>query len=306
MDFIIPATKSAENWQEILWRERKFCRDRDYEKQLNRILWTEPLSWVHSFYLKQKTRPEATKVEAALWMAGEKHRGVRYHWQKHFTQLEKAKKKSTSLSKLIASLQDNHWLERFIARHVLAHRGGEAVAPLQILAQTGSSEERQLAAWLILSIGLETKARLARQADTLLCLHCMVRCHVHEIHLPELGQLDYYGCRMCRQSLDFQPWPINGVVAVLEKPAPRKKIEREDQIRVNWLARRTLFDFDRVEIIQATDEEVERFAVQIGNDTDETRSSNYKRMTCVISSDCNLSENSVRILKYTFGSIETR
>jgi hypothetical protein len=38
-----------------------------------------------------------------------------------------------------------------------------------------------------------------------------------------------------------------------------------------------LFDFDRVEIQQATDEEVERFAVQVGNDTDELSDPVIKR-----------------------------
>ncbi len=74
-------------------------------------------------------------------------------------------------------------------------------------------------------------------------------------------------------------------------------------LRVSWFHRRELFDFDRVEIIQASDEEVERFAVQVGNDTDELRQPRYQGMVCIISSDCLLSENTVRILERMFGEV---
>ncbi len=72
-------------------------------------------------------------------------------------------------------------------------------------------------------------------------------------------------------------------------------------LRVNWLIRRGLFDFDRVEIIQAADEEVERFAVQVGNNTDPVQKAAYPRMSCSIAADCNLSENNRRILARLFG-----
>jgi hypothetical protein len=68
--------------------------------------------------------------------------------------------------------------------------------------------------------------------------------------------------------------------------------------------RQQLFDFDRVEIIQATDEEVERFAMQVGNDTDPVRQPRYAQMHCLIAPDCRLSENSLRILRNFFGEVE--
>jgi hypothetical protein len=69
------------------------------------------------------------------------------------------------------------------------------------------------------------------------------------------------------------------------------------------LRRRQLFDFDEVEIIQASDKEVERFIVQVGNDTDEARQSRYQQMRCVISPDAGLSVNTMRILQYTFSQV---
>ena len=80
-------------------------------------------------------------------------------------------------------------------------------------------------------------------------------------------------------------------------------VQQNSVLRVNWLSRRALFDFDEVEIIQATDEEVERFAVQVGNDTDPLRRSRYKWMRCVVRPPCRLSENTLRILGSIFAEV---
>jgi len=55
--------------------------------------------------------------------------------------------------------------------------------------------------------------------------------------------------------------------------------------------------------VQASDEEVERFAVQVGNDTDPLRRSRYKWMHCVVGPDCHLSENTLRILGSIFAEV---
>jgi hypothetical protein len=109
-----------------------------------------------------------------------------------------------------------------------------------------------------------------------------------------------YGCRRCKQSLEYYYVP-QGVVAVLDNEQDKEPILKDGLLRVNWLVRRKLFDFDRVEILQATDEDVERFAVQVGNDTDPTRKDRYRHLACRIG--CVLSQNSVRILRRTFGDV---
>ncbi len=93
-------------------------------------------------------------------------------------------------------------------------------------------------------------------------------------------------------------------MAVLDSQDEAELIKEQNNLRVNWLQRRALFDFNRVEIIQATDEEVERFAVQVGNDTDEWRKPRYEQMTCVVSARCQLSENTLRILERMFGEVK--
>jgi hypothetical protein len=54
----------------------------------------------------------------------------------------------------------------------------------------------------------------------------------------------------------------------------------------------------------ANDEDIERFVVQVGNDTDPFRKPRYWQMTCTIGSACRLSENTLRILEKMFGRVE--
>jgi hypothetical protein len=79
--------------------------------------------------------------------------------------------------------------------------------------------------------------------------------------------------------------------------------KQDGLLLINWSVYRALFDFDRIKIIQATDEDVERFAVQVGNDTDPFRQPRYKKMDCAIGLRCQLSENTLRILQHTFGQV---
>ena len=75
-------------------------------------------------------------------------------------------------------------------------------------------------------------------------------------------------------------------------------------LRANWSAHKAPFDFDAVEIVQTTDEQIERFVVQIGNDTRPGRQARLKTIPCRIAPNCDLSENSLRILGHTFAHVE--
>jgi hypothetical protein len=92
-------------------------------------------------------------------------------------------------------------------------------------------------------------------------------------------------------------------VAVLDRQMGQPWLIKADMVQVNWLTYRKLFDFNAVVIVQATDEEVERLAVQVGNDTDPYRRPRYKQIVCTLSPTCRLSENTLRILRRTFGEL---
>ncbi len=93
-------------------------------------------------------------------------------------------------------------------------------------------------------------------------------------------------------------------MAVLDNQMNEKLSIQENEISVNWLIYRKPFDFHEVRIIQASDREVEEFVMQTGNDMDKFRQPQYKEIPCIITSGCKLSENTLRILKYTFKTVK--
>ncbi len=179
--------------------------------------------------------------------------------------------------------------------------GGAAAPALQTLARENGLL-CGVAVRALKDIAVATQP-LADQAGRLLCPRCLVHCGAHDAGLPGERDMVYYGCRACCQSREFIDCPQD-MVAVLDAAWQGAQGRRGGSLHVNWLARRALFDFDRVEIVHATDEDVERFAVQVGNDTDLLRKPRYAEMSCVVRATCGLSENTLRVLESTFGRVE--
>ena len=95
------------------------------------------------------------------------------------------------------------------------------------------------------------------------------------------------------------------MVAVLDsawlEPAQR---QGTDLLRVNWLKKPSLFDFDWTEIIHASDEEVERFVVMVRSDIDRWRLSRYPQMACLVAKEAHLSDETINLLRDTFGEVK--
>jgi hypothetical protein len=252
--------------------------------------------------LKRQSRPYAAEVEAALRQACKSLPGAKHVWEQRLGRLDRAKEKLTTMHKLIAGLQDHHWLERFVARHVLLHHGGQAVDLFPLLLYDSPPELQETALWLLRSIEVDTTERLAQEAGNLVCPTCLVHCYLHEMSLLDQTPIRYYGCRECHQSRTFQTWP-HGLVVVLDATMKIERVEQDGLLRVNWFQRLVPFDFDRVEIIQAGDEEIKRFAVRVGNDTDPFREPRYEESDCYVGPACRLSENSRRVLDNIFRSV---
>jgi hypothetical protein len=179
---------------------------------------------------------------------------------------------------------------------------GGAVAPaLQALAREDTLL-CNVAVQALKDIAAATQ-HLAGQADRLLCPRCLVRCGAHCAGLPGERDVTYYGCRACCQSQEFIPYPRE-MIAVLDTAWNDAQAQQSGSLRVNWLARRALFDFDRVEIVRATDKDVERFAMQAGNDTDPFRKPRYPYMRCSLAPNCHLAENTLRVLESLFGKVD--
>ena len=188
--------------------------------------------------------------------------------------------------------------------------GGEAVVPLL------QAETFKHAIWQIIQdIATETELRIKPKISLFLCEKCLTFCTSHKVNRPLSfssyyaslldkhtlsDEAEYYGCRLCKQSRDFYE---GRSIAILDNLTTEKQIAPQNDILVNWLKYRKPFDFHEVRIIHATDREVEEFVMQVGNDMDEFRQPRYKEIPCTISSDCKLSANTLRILKYTFQTV---
>jgi hypothetical protein len=188
---------------------------------------------------------------------------------------------------------------------VMVALGGEIVPTLHPLAMYDSVVQ-QVAVQLLTDIGRETTQRLKPQTTRLLCPECLVYCGMHSIKLPGRKFITYYGCQICGQSREFLSRDQYWLVVVLDNRLAAKRLQDGSTLRINWLTYHKLFDFDKVEIVQATDEEVERFVVQIGNSSDPGRQAYYKQIRCVVASASSLSENSFRVLQHVFGRVEVK
>ncbi len=303
----------SDTWQNILWCEIKFTNDEEYAQRLQKALLQNILPKNHSVLIGH--RPTVTAVELALRHGCRRQPDVRHIWQRRLKRLYSAKHKRTPPEQLLANLEHAHWLERFLARHVLVYRGGEVVEPLSHFARQ-QLRLKETAIWLLQSIGLETTIRLAKEQDNLLCPQCLTHCAERNIDLPWQRDISGYGCRICGQSRRFihtpheivlvlDNTPKNGPLSHSESISYAESISHsESMLRVNWFTHSTPFDFDRVEIIRATNEEVERFAMRVGNDTDAYRQPRYPKMICTVAPESHLSKNTLRILERQFGIME--
>ena len=288
-------------WQNILWREQRHCYDRAYAHRLKRLAGLPFAAW--GGWLQG--RPSATEVEVALWqMVSSQRSAMQTVWQKRLARLLDRQRDPGSPNHELDQVDHYRWFERFLARHALVALGGEAVADI---LQTSVKANKRLGTWLLKnwllrSIEFETELRLKPELDRLLCSRCLTRIDKHDKQLSNVLSFSFYGCRRCEQSRTF--YLADRVVAILDHTHRSEVVQRAEKFCINWTARRTLFDFDTVEIIAATDEAVERFAVQVGNDTEPIRQAGYKSMPCLVHHPELLSENSLRILRRTF-AVET-
>jgi hypothetical protein len=256
-----------------------------------------------SWYGWWPNQPPVSGLESALQLTETLRPGQWQHWRDAIRRLREQKAQPDRPAKLIADLSSADWVDRFVARQTLIALGGAAVEQIRTFGTEHGGTERDTAVWLLTAIEQDTTQRLAGRLTHLLCPHCLTRFGQHSVSIAWGISYNYYGCRSCRQSRELLDWPVH-VIAVLDAGWGGAEHRYQNQLRINWLKRRTLLDMTRVEIVQATDEEVERFAVQVGNDTDPYRRQYYKQAPCFIGSKCELSENTLRILRSQFGRVE--
>jgi hypothetical protein len=280
--------------QNILKREQSHCHDREYARHLAKLTRKKSPSWD----LWAQGRPMITEVESAISLACQIS-PKQQDWDSVLYLLYENKQKPVPPLQLISDLESDNWKTRLLARHTLVELGGTAINALCALP----AEKGELIARILENIEIETKNRLADQMPHSFCQKCLVRCQKHSTSTPWRTTVTYYGCRICNQSRYLFYLP-QGVGCVFDNNRTTPQSLEAGFLQVNWLKFYAVFDFDHVEIIQATDEEVERFAVQVGNDTDPYRKPRYETMHCVIKPECILPRNTLKILESMFGEVQ--
>ncbi|MEM7347788.1 MAG: hypothetical protein AAF485_26440, partial [Chloroflexota bacterium] len=188
----------------------------------------------------------------------------------------------------------------------ILHLGGKAIGPLLLIARQDGHVLQQVATQLIQDIVrnaayLPNYEQLFTQQQ--ICPECLTNFILHEIELPlYLSPITYYGCKGCYNNQNGIG-DLERVVANLDQASKKMYLHQNQILYINWLIYRQLFSFDEVHIVQASDEDVERFAVQVANNIPLDDETYYKRIPCFIASSCDLSLNTKRILQNVFGHV---
>jgi hypothetical protein len=252
-----------------------------------------------SWYFWWRRQPTLAEVRQALQAALAEQPKLQELWREPLRCLAQLEPGRDSVGVWVDDLKRSDWVGRLAARQALIELGGEAA---EALAKLNDGPLQEVAVWLLGSIEQETRRQFARRASLIRCPDCLARFGPRSVNFSLGISFSYYGCRICGQSREFLECPV-GAVAVLDTNWTELQSYQDSLLRINWLLSRKVFDFDRVEIVQATDEQVERLAVQVGNDTDPARRSGYGQMACRVGPACRLSENTWRILRRTFGRV---
>lgn len=289
------------HWPDILWREWQHTHDEDYAQQLFFALTKDDISQPDLTDAVQD-RPSLREVETALRQGLRQGVMLRKIWRGRLERLDQARSEYLSVGDSVKDLNHVHWFRRFMARHILFEIGGHAVNALEEVAYDSNIYAQEDARWVLYCISVDTTARLVAEPESWICPDCLTSCGSRWIDRPWRRDWRFYGCRNCSRSRELL-YRTQEMVVVLDNQAQGYSYE-DGLIRANWFPRCTLFDFERIEIIRATNEEVERFAVQVGNDTDSLRRHRYPRIHCTIGPECHLSANTIRILETRFEQVE--
>ena len=116
------------------------------------------------------------------------------------------------------------------------------------------------------------------------------------------GRITSTSCRTCKSTLYAAR--VQSIVATLdEQMGPLSSVEGH-QLKINWLKLNRLFDFDEVDIITASDQDIMRFCMLVGNDSDAYRIPKYARVKCTIHNADQLNTQTRTVIKRCFPMVD--
>ena len=142
------------------------------------------------------------------------------------------------------------------------------------------------------------------EKDILPVLYCtqhLSRFEKHPFLFNKRTQFSYPACRTCKST--FHVLKVQSAIATIDQDMKSHLHYAGHTLRVNWLAKQQLFDFDQVEVGWAEDKTVTRFCMEIGNDMDPQRTERYANMACTLTPKASLNTNTLNILNKTFAIV---
>lgn len=140
---------------------------------------------------------------------------------------------------------------------------------------------------------------LAPRRHEICCDACLTRFRRRLLWLGTLPLVPVLVCRQCGRAGQAR-FDVRALVGVFDEGLPGRA-EAGRTLRIDLRQHDALFDFDRLEIHRATDHEVLRLCTRAAEGAFRRR--RYRRVRCLVSDRANLSENTLRVLERTFGTV---
>jgi hypothetical protein len=236
--------------------------------------------------------------------------------------MAKPQKTHPSVEKLLVQLESENWRNRTSACNELGRAGDtRAIASLVPRVDDEDGNVRRAACFALhrlLRARITDRDSLAQYLDEAydqaqgtaretFCTMCLCRASEVKLRLTLLRTCRYFACPKCGRAAVVGGGEVlagvKQVVAALDKAMHEPLVARNGTLTANWLACRSLFDFDSVEIVKAREIDVEKFCVQVRNDTHPDRKKRYKSMQCRVRNRLKLRENTLRNLSAAFGEV---
>jgi hypothetical protein len=196
-----------------------------------------------------------------------------------------------ALLPLADRLSDRWWVTRDAAREALERLLGTPVVDRTNLLQALAAIHQ----------------RTQSAANDMLCARCLLRFKETARKLGSLKTTRWFGCPSCGRmavvGATHTLARIRRVLVVLDTSMIEPHVAKDGVLTANWLLRGSLFDFDSVEFVDAAEIDIDKFCVQVRNDTDLERKRRYKTMQCRVSNRLELRENTIRNLSAAFGEV---
>ncbi len=219
---------------------------------------------------------------------------------------------------LIGRLSSSRLAERAGAFYTLGFRGAEVLPALLAVPPDSGAMRHERAIWTAAYIAASETQRWMKAERGLLCRRCWTPFELKSVPVPtdELKRtgvetIEVAACPSCGQSRDAYEHK-GPVVLTLDAAGGPEPVRVGRELWVNWLALarsesfegQRVFECTRVEILNATDQDVAHLLVDVTSDTHPERKATWATMTCRVRASAGLGDNTLNALRGVFRGVE--